>query len=59
MTVFEKVKQMSVEDMALMLMCPAEYDTNFNKKSKCTARSQTVIIALYTGLKARWKNDTK
>lgn len=35
MTNFEKIKQMSVEDMALMLMCPAEYDTDFNKKSKC------------------------
>lgn len=34
-TNFEKIKQMSVEDMALMLMCPAEYDTDFNKKSKC------------------------
>ena len=35
MTNFEKIKQISVEDMALMLMCPAEYDTDFNKKSKC------------------------
>ena len=35
MTNFEKIKQMSVEDMALMLMCPAEYDTDFNKQSKC------------------------
>ena len=35
MTNFEKIKQMSVEELALMLMCPAEYDTDFNKKSKC------------------------
>lgn len=29
-----KIKQMCVEDMALMLMCPAEYDTDFNKKEQ-------------------------
>jgi hypothetical protein len=34
MTNFEKIKQMSVEDMALMLMCPAKYDTDFDK-NKC------------------------
>jgi hypothetical protein len=26
MTNFEKIKQMSVEDMALMLMCPADVE---------------------------------
>lgn len=34
MTNFEKIKHMSVEDMALMFMCPAKYDTDFDK-NKC------------------------
>lgn len=29
MTNYEKIKQMSVEEMALLLMCPAEYDLSF------------------------------
>ena len=29
MTNYEKIKQMSVEEMAFMLMCPAEYDLSF------------------------------
>lgn len=31
MTNYEKVKNMSIEEMALNIMCPAEYDLNFSK----------------------------
>ena len=34
-TNFDRIKAMSVEEMALMLMCPAEYDLSFNKKCGC------------------------
>lgn len=39
MTNFEKIKQMSIDEMALTLMCPAEYDFSFNKLSKCNGES--------------------
>ena len=35
MTNYERIKAMSVEEMALAIMCPAEYDLNFNRKSDC------------------------
>lgn len=31
----DRIKNKSVEEMALMLMCPAEYDLNFNKENEC------------------------
>lgn len=37
MTNYEKIKEMSIDEMALTLMCPAEYDTAFNKTNKCNA----------------------
>lgn len=37
MTNFEKIKKMSVDEMALTIMCPAEYDLNFNKEKICNA----------------------
>lgn len=35
MTNYERIKQMSVGEMANALMCPAEYDLDFNKNEKC------------------------
>lgn len=35
MTNYDRIKQMSIEKMAIALMCPAEYDLDFNKKEKC------------------------
>lgn len=35
MKIIDKIRKMSKEDLALMLMCPAEYDLNFNKKNEC------------------------
>ena len=35
-TNFDKIKSMDVEQLAMMLMCPAEYDAAFNRRSKCT-----------------------
>lgn len=35
MTNFEKIKNMSVEEMAMALACPAEYDVEFNRNQKC------------------------
>jgi len=37
MTNYEMIKNMSIEKMAVTLMCPAEYDTGFNKRNKCNA----------------------
>ena len=37
MTNYERIKAMSVEEMARMLMCPAEYDLNFNRTADCHA----------------------
>ncbi len=34
-TNFEKIKSMSIDEMARLLMCPAEYDLDFNKKCNC------------------------
>lgn len=33
---YEEIKEKSINELALMLMCPAEYDLNFNKKCNCT-----------------------
>ena len=35
MTNYDRIKQMSIDEMAYMLMCPAEYDLDFNIKEKC------------------------
>ena len=35
MTNYDRIKAMSVEALACTLMCPANYDWNFNKKSEC------------------------
>lgn len=37
MTNYEKIRAMSVEEMARLLMCPAEYDLNFNRTADCHA----------------------
>lgn len=31
----DKIRAMSDEELALMMMCPAEYDLGFNKTKKC------------------------
>ncbi len=36
MTNADKIRSMSDEDLAVMLMCPAEYDEGFNKTQKCS-----------------------
>lgn len=33
----DRIRQMSDEELAVMLMCPAEYDMEFNKQKKCNA----------------------
>lgn len=35
MTNAEKIKNMTDEELAMMLMCPAEYDLEFSKASEC------------------------
>lgn len=35
MTNAEKIKSMTDEELAYMLMCPAEYDLNFNRNCTC------------------------
>ncbi len=35
MTNAEKIRNMTDEDLAMMLMCPAEYDESFNKQCGC------------------------
>lgn len=35
MTNFDRIKAMSVEEMAVALMCPAEFDKTFNKYKEC------------------------
>lgn len=35
MTNADKVRSMTEEELAYMLMCPAEYDLEFNKASEC------------------------
>ena len=35
MTNAEKIRSMTDEELAYMLMCPAEYDLNFNRNCKC------------------------
>ena len=31
----DRIRQMSDEELAVTLMCPAEYDTEFNKNKEC------------------------
>ena len=33
----DRIRQMSDVELAVTLMCPAEYDTEFNKQKKCNA----------------------
>ena len=35
MTNAEKIRSMSDEELAVSIMCPAEYDLSFNKECKC------------------------
>ena len=35
MTNAEKIRNMTDEELAYMLMCPAEYDLELNKASEC------------------------
>lgn len=35
MTNADKVRSMTDEELAYMLMCPAEYDLNFNRNCAC------------------------
>ena len=37
MTNYEKIRAMGVEELARLLMCPAEYDLNFNRTAACNA----------------------
>ena len=31
----DRIRSMTDEELALAIMCPAEYDSNFNKNEKC------------------------
>lgn len=31
----DRIRNMTDEELALAIMCPAEYDLNFNKNEKC------------------------
>lgn len=33
----DRIRQMSDVELAMTLMCPAEYDAEFNKQKKCNA----------------------
>lgn len=33
----DRIRQMSDEELAVTLMCPAEYDYEFNKNKNCNA----------------------
>ena len=35
MTNADRIRSMTDEELALAIMCPAEYDLNFNKNEKC------------------------
>lgn len=35
MTNYERIKNMSIEELAVSLMCPAEIDCTFDKKTHC------------------------
>lgn len=35
MTNAEKIRSMTDEELSISLMCPAEYDTSFNKAKEC------------------------
>ena len=35
MTNFERIKSMSVDKLAEIIMCPAEYDLDFNRAEDC------------------------
>lgn len=37
MTNADRIRAMSDEELAVALMCPAEYDTAFNKNNDCRA----------------------
>lgn len=37
MTNADMIRQMSDEELAIMLMCPAEYDAEFSKNCNCNA----------------------
>lgn len=37
MTNGDRIRQMSDEELAVTLMCPAEYDDGFNKNKNCNA----------------------
>lgn len=39
MTNYEMIKNMSLEEIAVSLMCPADIDCTFNKKDRCKRTS--------------------
>lgn len=36
MTNADRIRNMTDEELAVSIMCPAEYDLGFNKECKCT-----------------------
>ena len=34
-TIADRIRSMSDEELAMKIMCPAEYDLNFNKNENC------------------------
>ena len=39
MTNYDRIKSMSIEEMAVSLMCPADIDETFKKPKDCSCRN--------------------
>ena len=51
----EKIRNMTDEELAMMLMCPAEYSLEFSKTSECNGEwIEIVWNAHFDGYGNRW-----
>lgn len=58
MTNAERIKQMSDKDLAIFIMCPAEYDVAFTKSCGCNGEmNKTVINAHWNGYGRKVRDD--
>ena len=48
MTNADRIRQMSDKDLAIFIMCPAEYDEEFNKSCGCSGENKNGCIEKYS-----------
>ena len=50
MTNAERIKQMSDKDLAIFIMCPAEYDVAFTKSCGCNGEMNKKLLSMHIGM---------